>query len=221
MIGMLRNVQVLKEEFIVKIRKIRLSPKKGGNGFVSSYSVNIGSDEAKECGMIVDGEQNPLIIKCIDAAQQRTIIQVKRITFSKEIIEHIISLSRDANRLREIMMSKIPEEDKGRLSAIPDVSPDSENPDGRNVYEADKKLRDYLLSLSHEMITDIMTLMYIGRNQDANESLKAEEKFLDYWEYLYDASCFEGGMYSLVTHIADKAPLYEYLREGLRIIEHN
>ena len=211
----------LKEEFNIRIRKIKLSPKKGGNGFVSSYSVNIGSDEAKECGLITDSEKNPLIIKFIDPEQKCVIIQVKRITFNLEIIEHIILLSRDADRFNEIMMSKIPEEDRGRLFAIPDVSPDSDNPDGRNVYEADKKLRDYLFSLPLEMITDIMTLMYIGRDQDADESLEAEEKFLNYWEYLYDANCFDDDLYSLVTHIADKAPLYEYLKDGLRIIGWN
>jgi hypothetical protein len=46
----------------MKIRTIKLSPKKGGNGFVSSYTINIGSDEARECGFIKD-ETTPLIHK--------------------------------------------------------------------------------------------------------------------------------------------------------------
>ena len=36
----------------MEIKKIKMSPKKGGNGFVSSYSVNIGSNEARECGLV-------------------------------------------------------------------------------------------------------------------------------------------------------------------------
>lgn len=116
------------------------------------------------------------------------------------------------------MMSKIPEEDKGRLFSIPDVSPDTDNIDARNLYFADKNLRDYLFSFNRETITDIMTLMYIGRDKDIDDSLEKEEQFLDYWEHLYDSNCFEGELCSLVNHIADKAPLHIYLEEGLLII---
>lgn len=59
------------------IRKpIKLSPKKGGRGYVTSYSVNIGCAEARACGLITDNS-SPDIEKIIDPDHNRIIIQLK------------------------------------------------------------------------------------------------------------------------------------------------
>ncbi len=59
------------------VKPIRLSPKKGGNGYVSSYSVNLGISEIKECGfMDADGNTLP-IEKCIDAEKHQIIIRIR------------------------------------------------------------------------------------------------------------------------------------------------
>lgn len=59
------------------IKPIKLSPKRAGNGYVSSYSVNIGSAEARDCGFVdADGNQLPLE-KFVDPEKQEIVIRIK------------------------------------------------------------------------------------------------------------------------------------------------
>ena len=59
------------------IKDIKLSQKKNGKGYVTSYSVNIGSGEAKLCGFIDnDGHQLPLE-KFVDPENKEIIIRIK------------------------------------------------------------------------------------------------------------------------------------------------
>ena len=57
----------------MKTKPIKLSPKKGGNGYVSSYSINIGCSEARTAGFL-DADENPLPIKKIIDAENHQII---------------------------------------------------------------------------------------------------------------------------------------------------
>ena len=60
----------------MQTKPIKLSQKKGGNGYVSSYSVNIGCTEAKAAGFIgEDGFPLPLE-KIIDAEHNQIIIKL-------------------------------------------------------------------------------------------------------------------------------------------------
>lgn len=59
-------------------RSIKLSPKKGGHGHITSYSVNIGSAEARLCGFVSpEGEPAPELEKIIDPENQQIIIRRK------------------------------------------------------------------------------------------------------------------------------------------------
>ena len=53
----------------MKIESIRLSPKRGGNGYLSSYSISIGRKEVEACQLI--GKR---IIKCVDEENQKITI---------------------------------------------------------------------------------------------------------------------------------------------------
>lgn len=58
-------------------KSIRLSPKKGGNGYISSYSVNLGCTEVRRAGFL-DDTGNPLQLeKVIDTEHNQIIIRVK------------------------------------------------------------------------------------------------------------------------------------------------
>lgn len=58
-------------------KPIRLSPKKGGNGYISSYSINLGCTEVRRVGFL-DDTGNPLSLeKEIDAEHHQIIIRVK------------------------------------------------------------------------------------------------------------------------------------------------
>ncbi len=52
-------------------KKIKLSAKKGGRGYISSYTVNISKNEAIECGF-VDAE----IVKVIDPEHKTITIKL-------------------------------------------------------------------------------------------------------------------------------------------------
>lgn len=58
-------------------KDIKLSPKKGGHGYISSYTVNFGSAEIRECGFI-DKEGNVLPVeKILDTENNQIIIRLK------------------------------------------------------------------------------------------------------------------------------------------------
>jgi hypothetical protein len=59
-------------------KDIKLSPKKGGNGYVSSFSVNIGISEAKQCGFIAADNILLPIEKLIDSENNQIIIRIKK-----------------------------------------------------------------------------------------------------------------------------------------------
>ncbi len=61
----------------MEIKPIKLSPKKNGYGNISSYTVNIGATEARECGFI-DSDGNVLPTeKVIDTTNNQIIIKLK------------------------------------------------------------------------------------------------------------------------------------------------
>ncbi len=59
----------------MKSKQIKLSPKKGNHGHITSYTVNIGSAEARECGFTDDGVQ---LEKIVDTQNQQIIIRVSK-----------------------------------------------------------------------------------------------------------------------------------------------
>lgn len=61
----------------MEVKPIRLSPKRGGNGYVSSYSVNLGCTEVRAVGFI-DDAGNPLPIeKFIDTENHEIVIRLQ------------------------------------------------------------------------------------------------------------------------------------------------
>ena len=61
----------------VERKKIKLSPKKGGHGHVTSYSVNIGSAEAKICGFVREDGSQAELEKVIDPDNHQIIFRLK------------------------------------------------------------------------------------------------------------------------------------------------
>ena len=76
----------------MKIKRIYLSQKRGGNGYISSFSVSIGKNEAQSCGFIQD-DRPLLMCKIIDEENGQIIIKPKRISISKGLIEKAIQLA--------------------------------------------------------------------------------------------------------------------------------
>ena len=74
----------MKTEHVSKTNErktIKLSSKKNGQGYVTSYTVNLGCAEVRECGFL-DESGNPLPLeKIIDPENHRIIIHVPRSFF--------------------------------------------------------------------------------------------------------------------------------------------
>ncbi|MEG2576048.1 MAG: hypothetical protein RSA41_08450 [Christensenella sp.] len=61
----------------MEAKDIKLSPKRGGNGYLSSFSVNFGISELKACGL-VDSDGVPFPIeKIIDKGEKQIILRLK------------------------------------------------------------------------------------------------------------------------------------------------
>lgn len=195
----------------MEIKKIKLSAKRGGNGYVSSYSVNIGSNEARTCGL-VSAEHPILLCKVVDDENEQIIIKPKRYTLTNETVQSVISTADQLRKISDLQLGSVP----CVIQGIIDIS-DIPEPD-EDVRRAEAELERVLMDLSYEEVTDLVTLMLIGREDDADMTLEGPERFLDYWGYLSERGEFNAKE-SLVDYMVEKMPLPEYLRKGLEILE--
>ena len=195
----------------MEIKKIKLSAKRGGNGYVSSYSVNIGSNEARTCGL-VSAEHQILLCKVVDDENEQIIIKPKRYTLTNETVQSVISTADQLRKISDLQLGSVP----CVIQEIIDIS-DIPEPD-EDVRRAEAELERVLMDLSYEEVTDLVTLMLIGREDDADMTLEGPERFLDYWGYLSERGVFNAKE-SLVDYMVEKMPLPEYLRKGLEILE--
>lgn len=194
----------------MEIKTIRLSAKRGGNGYVSSYSVNIGSNEARTCGLV--SKEKPVILcKVIDDENGQIIIKPKKYTLTNEVIQTVILAAERLNDDSDLQVETMSSMIRGIIN-IADVSgPDEE------VRKAEAELEKILMDLSYEEVADLVTLMLIGREDDADMTLEKDERFLDYWRYLSEEGVFNSKEW-LVEYMIEKAPLSEYLKRGLEIL---
>ena len=189
------------------IKSIKLSPKRAGNGLVSSYSINIGSKEAQQCGWIDTPGIPKQLVKVVDADTGEICIKEKKIVITEEVIRRTISLAEEA---------------------YPSFSASYSHPvySGASVIdfsqiqssENERKLEQYLFSLSFETLTDLITLMYMGRNMDCDMRVDADARFLDYWLYLESGGLFARSKEELVWNLSEKGPLAAYLSKGIEIM---
>ncbi|HBD63502.1 MAG TPA: hypothetical protein DC038_03600 [Clostridiales bacterium] len=57
-------------------KPIKLSPKKNGRGEITSYTINIGSDEARQCGFVDSNGNIQQIEKFIDVENNQVVIKL-------------------------------------------------------------------------------------------------------------------------------------------------
>lgn len=207
----------------MEIKKIKLSPKKGGNGFVSSYSVNIGSNEAKDCGL-VDTMGHKVIVKIIDPDNQQIIIKEKKYTLTDKILQTVMDYATSYNKIGTQMIHGLPgtkaygEYRALSMSDMLELKFGHDNPYAEEFHALKKEFYQYLLDLPYETLTDLMTLMYLGREQNADMTLPAIHRFTDYWAYLEKIGCFDEGHEAIASQIMGKMPLVQYLQKGLEIL---
>ena len=61
----------------MEAKEIKLSKKRNGKGYVTSYSVNLGCAEVRECGFLDDSGEPVALEKIVDTEHNRIILQLK------------------------------------------------------------------------------------------------------------------------------------------------
>lgn len=66
----------------MKIKRIYLSQKRGGNGYISGFSVSIGKNEAQACGFI-QNDRPLLMCKIVDEEKGKLLLSQNAFLFQK------------------------------------------------------------------------------------------------------------------------------------------
>lgn len=196
----------------MRIESIKLSPKKGGNGYVSGYSISIAEKEAKTCQLT-----NGRVFKCIDAENHEIVIRAKHYTLTDNIIQKVCQLMRAANQEEQQINKKYCKTPR-RMTMDEGIELWYAYQTGKEFNRAEDNLQKYLSSLSVESIVDLTLLMYIGRDFDADMNKNpGEERFLEFYDR-YNDIVLGQEKDRLIDIIMEKMPLPIYLESGVRIL---
>lgn len=196
----------------MSIEPIKLSPKKNGKGYISSYSVSISNKEAQDCQMI--GNR---IIKIIDCDREEIVIKAKRLTLTLEMLRKIAELKELENEENVGINSEYFCDDR-RMSPSEMLNYFRDEHTGKIARPVRKILEDYMLSLTMENVVDLALMMFLGRDMDCNMNMQpGEERFLEFYDrygYIVHGKSKE----ELIGIMLGKAPLLMYLRTGYRLL---
>ena len=196
----------------MSIEAIKLSPKKNGKGYVSSYSVSISGKEAMDCQMV--GKQ---IIKIIDPDRGEIIIKAKQLTLTIEMLRKIVEL-KELEKEESKHIDSLYCTDSAFMSMSEAFNQFIDEQTGTVKRPAYQQLEAYLLSLTMENIMDLALLMYLGRDMDCDMNTNpGEDRFLEFYDRCDDIVCGKSKE-ELVDIILEKTPLLMYLRTGYRLL---
>lgn len=194
------------------VESIKLSPKKNGKGYVSSYSVSISSREAQECSLI-----GKPVIKIIDSNSGEIIIKAKGFTVSLEMLRKIVELKELAKEEYERISRKYHANPKVQTMAEV-LNQFLDEQTGKIQYPAYERLEAYVLSLSMENVIDLALMMYLGRDMDCDMNTQpGEDRFLEFYNRYNGIVCGRSKE-ELVDMVLEKSPLLMYLRNGYRLL---
>lgn len=196
----------------MSIETIKLSQKKNGKGYISSYSVSVSNKEAQDCRMV--GKR---IIKIIAPDRGEIIIKAKQFTLTIEILRRIVEL-KELEKEESKYINSLYCADSMAITASEAFTMFVDEQTGQLKRPAYKKLEAYLLSLSMENIVDLALMMYLGRDMDCNmDTNPGEDRFLEFYDRYDDIVCGKSKD-ELVDIILEKTPLLMYLRSGYRLL---
>lgn len=193
----------------MSIESIKLSPKKNGNGYISSYAVSVSNKEVQECCLA--GKR---IIKIIDKDRAEIIIKAKQYTLTIEMLKRISEL-KELEKVESYKSLSMYSADGITMSAQEGFNRFMDKQTGKPAYQ---QLKAYLLSLTMENIVDLTLMMYLGRDMDCNMNTNpGEDRFLEFYDRYDDIVCGKSKN-TLVNIILEKTPLLMYLRTGYRLL---
>lgn len=196
----------------MSIESIKLSPKKNGKGYISSYAVSVSNKEVQECCLA--GKR---IIKIIDKDRAEIIIKAKQYTLTTEMLKRISEL-KELEKVESNKILSMYSADGITMSAQEGFNRFMDEQTGKLERPAYQQLKAYLLSLTMENIVDLTLMMYLGRDMDCNMNTNpGEDRFLEFYDRYDDIVCGKSKN-TLVNIILEKTPLLMYLRTGYRLL---
>ena len=194
------------------VESIKLSPKKNGKGYVSSYSVSISSREAQECSLV-----GKPVIKIIDSNSGEIIIKAKGFTVTLEMLRKIVEL-KELEKEEQERISRRYYANPRIITMEEALNRFADEQSGKISYPAYEQLEAYVLSLSMENVVDLALMMYLGRDMDCDMNTQpGEDRFLEFYDRYNDIVCGRSKE-ELVDMILEKSPLLMYLRNGYRLL---
>ena len=196
----------------MQIQPIKLSPKRNGKGYVSSYSVSISPKEAQVCGLTGDR-----VIKIVDPENKTITIKAKSYCVTDDILNRIYELHK-ATREEQASINTNYYADSRVRTMTELLINFVDKHDGRCVNNAEVLLENYLQSLPCEVIVDLVLLMYLGRDMDCDLMLEpGEVRFLDSYNY-YSYIVHSKSKSDLIDQLVEKSPLSMYLKRGAYLL---
>ena len=196
----------------MSIETIKLSPKKNGKGYISSYAVSVSNKEVQECCLA--GKR---IVKIIDKDRAEIIIKAKQFTLTIEMLRKIAEL-KELEKEESRQINSMYCADSNIITAVEAFNRFADEQAGKIERSAYRQLETYLLSLTMENIGDLTLKMYLGRDMDCNMNTNpGEERFLEFYDRYDDIVCGKSKE-NLVDIILEKTPFLMYLRTGYRLL---
>lgn len=196
----------------MKMEPIKLSPKKNGQGYISSYSISISNKEAQMCGL-AKGH----IIKIVDTDSNQIVIKSKGFSLTMDTIEHVMQLKRAVIAENQQIDSAYFADSRVRsMSEMLNQFVDDQN--GKVNRPARTAFMNYLQELSLEMIIDLVLLMYLGRDFDCDVNVApGEPRFLEFYDR-YGSIVYGKRKDELIDILDEKDPLAMYLNTGIKML---
>jgi|LGVF01.2.fsa_nt_gb hypothetical protein len=120
---------------------------------------------------------------------------------SIEVLNTIIQYARERARLNK--------ESEGAFDNASEI--EDESPEYKKI---NNKLLEFLFSLSDDDIKSVMTIMYVGRDNDHEEGQNPTDNFNEKYNQISWSDKSND-----VIQIASKQPLAEYLNSGMTILQ--
>lgn len=196
----------------MQMEPIKLSPKRNGKGYISSYSVSISNKEAQLCGL-----ESRRIIKIVDIDNGQIIIKSRRFSLTEDVIEYVMQLKNavvaETEQFNHIYYAD------SRVRTMPEMlSQFIDDQTDKVARPAREAFVDYLQGLSLEMIIDLVLLMYLGRDYDCNMNVApGEDRFMEFYDR-YGYIVHGKRKDELIDILDEKEPLTMYLKVGLKIL---
>jgi len=195
------------------MESIRLSPKKNGKGYLSSYSVNISCAETKKCGL-----DNGHVIKIIDEENSQIVLKARRFSLTTDVVDELAILKTEADEEAKVIAQPYFSNQEIRTTQE-SLKLFADRVLRKLDLPAEERLVAYMKGLSLETLVDLTIVMYLGRDFDGNTSLNpGEERFWEFYDR-YDYLILGKTKDELISTLLEKIPMIKYIRNGLKILD--